>query len=244
MRRSPATILLAAVAMTALTARLGWWQLDRAAQKLERQSAIEERRSLSPLDGSALAQMPGLLDTQAYRRVLVRGRWDTPRTVYLDNRTMLSRAGLIVVTPLLLRDGTAVVVQRGWLPRDLADPGRIQPPATPDGDVEVLGLLAPPPARLYELGTVASGPIRQNLDIGAFSAETGLGLAPLSLLQIDDAMTGAAAQDGLLRHWQLPSADVHKHYGYAAQWFALSALTLGLYVWFQIIRPRRRGDAF
>jgi surfeit locus 1 family protein len=33
---------------------------------------------------------------------------------------------------------------------------------------------------------------------------------------------------------------VHKHYGYAFQWFALSALTCGLYAWFQLIRPRRR----
>ena len=35
------------------------------------------------------------------------------------------------------------------------------------------------------------------------------------------------------------AAGVHKHYGYAFQWFALSALILGLYVWFQLIRPRR-----
>lgn len=44
--------------------------------------------------------------------------------------------------------------------------------------------------------------------------------------------------DGLQRDWPQPAADVHKHYGYAFQWFALSALTLILYVWFQIIRPR------
>jgi surfeit locus 1 family protein len=44
--------------------------------------------------------------------------------------------------------------------------------------------------------------------------------------------------DGLLRQWPPPAADVHKHYGYAFQWFALSALVLVLYVWFQILRPR------
>ena len=38
-----------------------------------------------------------------------------------------------------------------------------------------------------------------------------------------------------------PAADVHKHYGYAFQWFALCALIVGLYVWFQLIRPRRRA---
>jgi len=233
-------VLLAALALTAVTARLGWWQLDRAAQKLERQTAIDERRALPPLDDDAL-RLPGLLATDAYRRVLVRGRWDVAHTVFLDNRSMQSRAGFYVVTPLLLRDGTAVIVQRGWLPRDVADPARVKPPPTPAGEVEVLGMIAPPPARFYELQAVDSGPIRQNLDVESFSAETRLRLAPLSILQLDG--DGSKATDGLLRHWQLPSADVHKHYGYAAQWFALSALTLGLYAWFQIIRPRRRGPA-
>jgi surfeit locus 1 family protein len=45
----------------------------------------------------------------------------------------------------------------------------------------------------------------------------------------------------------LPASDVHKHYGYAAQWFGLSALVITLYAWFQLIRPRRaarrRGPA-
>jgi surfeit locus 1 family protein len=47
-------------------------------------------------------------------------------------------------------------------------------------------------------------------------------------------------QDGLQRHWSLPAADVQKHYGYAFQWFALSALALILYAWFQIISPYRQ----
>ena len=48
------------------------------------------------------------------------------------------------------------------------------------------------------------------------------------------------ADDGLLRQWPLPAADVHKHYGYAFQWFAMATLIVGLYVWFQLIHPRRR----
>jgi surfeit locus 1 family protein len=52
---------------------------------------------------------------------------------------------------------------------------------------------------------------------------------------------GAQAADGLLRDWPAPDAGLQKHYGYAFQWFALSALILGLYVWFQLIRPRRQA---
>ncbi len=42
----------------------------------------------------------------------------------------------------------------------------------------------------------------------------------------------------LRRDWPKPAVDVDKHYGYATQWFALCALIVILYVWFQIIRPR------
>ena len=100
-------------------------------------------------------------------------------------------------------------------------------PATPAGTVHVSGRIAPPPARLYEFDGAASGAIRQNLDLAAFGREFRLNLRPVSLLQLD---TSTPTADGLRRKWLQPAADVHKHYGYAFQWFALCALTIGLYV--------------
>jgi surfeit locus 1 family protein len=131
-----------------------------------------------------------------------------------------------------------VIVQRGWAPRDFIDRSRLPDVPTPAGTVEVLGRIAPPPARLYEFAGAASGPIRQNLVLGDFASETGLVLLPLSVLQAD---APATAGDGLLRQWPRPAVDVHKHHGYAFQWFALAALMTGLYVWFQLVRPRLRA---
>jgi surfeit locus 1 family protein len=123
------------------------------------------------------------------------------------------------------------------LPRDAEDRSRVTSVPTPEGPVGVAGRIAPAPSRLYDLGTDAPGPIRQNLDLDAFARETRLALRPLSIVQED---RGDAPADGLLRKWPLPAANVHKHYGYAFQWFALCALVIGLYAWFQIIRPRTR----
>jgi surfeit locus 1 family protein len=67
----------------------------------------------------------------------------------------------------------------------------------------------------------------------AFAAEISLPLLPVSLLQ-----TGAT-DEGLLRDWAAPNLGVEKHYGYAFQWFALCALVVALYVWFQLIHPLR-----
>ena len=236
MKRSPAVILLAALCLSALTARLGFWQLDRAAQKVQRQASIDERRQRPPLRETELARTAPELDAQVHRPTVVEGRWDPAHTVYLDNRQMQGRPGFYVVTPLLLDDGTSVLVQRGWQPRDPVDRTRVTAPPTAPGRVTVQGRIAPAPARLYELGTDAASAIRQNLDIESFGAETRLRLRPLSILQLQ---ADGSAPDGLLRDWPQVSADVHKHYGYAFQWFALSALTIALYVWFQLIRPRR-----
>jgi len=233
------TVLLAAFVGVAATARLGLWQLDRAAQKQALQQALDERGARPPLAQAELAETEDAASAQHYRRVRLRGWWVSDRTVFLDNRQMNARPGFFVVTPLQLAHADrAVLVQRGWLPRDAADRTRLPTVPTPSGEVEVVGHIAPPPARLYEFADAATGAIRQNLDLTAFAHETGLRLAPLSVVQ-DAAPAGP--DDGLMRQWPRPAVDVHKHYGYAFQWFALCALMAGLYVWFQLVRPRLRG---
>jgi cytochrome oxidase assembly protein ShyY1 len=44
----------------------------------------------------------------------------------------------------------------------------------------------------------------------------------------------------MLRQWDQPDSGVHKHQGYAFQWFSLSALLVLLYAWFQWIAPYRK----
>ena len=234
-------VLLAALVGVALTASLGAWQLNRAGQKIAIQSALDSRASLPALLSADLAGDAEAAALQHYRPVRVRGEWVAAHTVFLENRQMNARVGFYVVTPLQLEGRPeAVLVQRGWVPRDLRDRSLLPAIVTPAGTVDVQGTIAPPPARLYEFDSAATGAIRQNLDLAGFARETGLRLAPLSVQQHDAAV---AANDGLLRQWPRPAVDVQKHYGYAFQWFAMSALMAGLYVWFQILRPRlKRND--
>ena len=240
-RTRAAVVLVAALAGAALTARLGMWQLSRAAEKEHAQASLDERGAAPPLAQAELATAAAAVAGQHHRRVTLQGRWVGGRTVFLHNRPMNGRPGFYVVTPLLLGDGgDAVLVQRGWVPRDAADRTRVPEVPSPEGLVVVEGRIAPPPSRLYELGAEGQGPIRQNLDLDGFARETGLRLRPLSVQQSERA---GAPPDGLLRQWPAPAVDVHKHYGYAFQWFALAALITGLYVWFQLVRPRLRRTA-
>lgn len=234
-------VLVAALLGVSLTARLGLWQLDRAAQKVAMKRALDERSKLPALEGATLAHDADAAAGQHYRAVHLQGQWLAAQTVYLENRTMNGRAGFLVITPLLLEQGAGVViVQRGWAARDAQERTRLPVVPTPGGVVNVHGSIAAPPSRLFEFSDVAaSGPIRQNLDLAQYARETGLLLRPLSVLQADRP---DIADGGLLRQWPRPALDVHKHYGYAAQWFVLAALMTGLYVWFQLIHPRRHPE--
>ena len=229
-------VLVAALLTAALTARLGIWQLDRADQKIRALEALRSRAALPPLPAAELARDAAAAAAQSNRLIELQGQWLAERTIYLENRPMDDRPGFYAFTPLLLDDGSAVLVQRGWLPRDPADRTHLIAPPPPVGRVHVDGRIALNPGRLFEFSAAASGAIRQNLDIQAYARETALPLRPVSVVQQDGA---AAPQDGLLRHWPEPASDVQKHYGYAFQWFALSALAIVLYVWFQLILPYR-----
>lgn len=231
-------VLLAALAGALGTARLGQWQLDRAAQKTALFQAQQRQASLPVLAQAQLARLPRELDAQLYRRVQIEGRWLDSSTVFLENRQMNGAPGFYVVTALLLDDGDAVTVQRGWLPRDPRDRTRLPTYTTAAGKVRVEGTIAPGITRLYEFEAGASGAIRQNLHLASYASQVGRHLRPLALVQTQGDLPAA---DGLRRQWSPAVLDVSKHHGYAFQWFALSALIAGLYVWFQLILPRRPG---
>ena len=223
----------AAVLVAGVTFSLGQWQLRRAAQKQNLQLAIEAQSNQSILKALDLAD-PDLLKDAVHRRATLKGVWRAEHTVFLDNRQMNGRTGLVAVTPLVL-DGTGqiILVQRGWVLRNFADRTKLPDIQTPAGAVTVRGRIAPPPSKLYEFKGADSGRIRQNIDVAAFSREISLSLMTVSMVQM------GPANEGLLRDWAAPNLGLDKHYGYAFQWFGLCALVVGLYIWFQIINPWR-----
>ncbi len=212
------------------TMGLGHWQLTRAWSKEGLAAAIEARSALAPLANSGFVTQ-GFLSANLHRRAKVTGTWVTAHTVFLDNRQMDAKPGFYVLTPLLLQDSpAAVLVQRGWVPRNFQDRNRLPAVATPSGLVQIDGRIEAPPSKLFDLGSDGQGPIRQNLDMTAFARETGLALLPVSLVQ---TAASDATNDGLLRNWPVPVSGAGKNYGYAFQWFALSALIAVLFGWFQ-----------
>lgn len=228
-RRKLQLITVATLLGVFITASLGRWQLSRAAQKQQLQAAMDAQVEKFVVDAEALRRATETTSL-LHQRAQLKGAWIPERTVFLDNRQMNARVGFFVLTPLRLEGGGVILVQRGWVPRNFTDRAALPLVETPPGVVQIEGRMAPPPSKLYEPGASSGGSIRQNVDLAQFAAETGLVLFPLTLRQ-----TGAASQ-GMERQWPAADLGVDKHYGYAFQWFGLSGLIAGLYLWFQVIR--------
>jgi surfeit locus 1 family protein len=209
-------------------------------------------------NGGAAPPFEQQLQAQLERRIQMSGRWLTQHSVVLDNRQMDGRPGFYLLTPLRLADGRVVMVQRGWWPRDMQDRSHVPAPPDAQGIVSFTGRISAAPARTFSLGSGDDhGLIRQNLGVVEYGRSVGLTVQPLLIIQLDAEADSGSDGDGdaaqveappppasgvpaLKRDWPKVAVDVDKHYGYATQWFALCALIVILYAWFQILRPRLR----
>jgi surfeit locus 1 family protein len=229
---------LAAVCV-ALTLRLGFWQLSRAEQKIQLQQAIDQQAQLPPLDLAQLHVDPSAW-AQTHRRVVLQGEWLNDKTVFLDNRAHRGRVGFWVMTPLRLKAGQVVWVQRGWVERDALDPRKMPllPPPTNNQTVEAR--IAPPLSQIFELGRSELSPaeklpqIRANLDLAQMQALVQDNVLALVV------QTGTDS-DSLRRDWFEVGVTADKNRAYAFQWFALGALMAFLYLWFQWIKALLYG---
>ena len=221
---------MAAVLFIALTLSLGRWQVNRGAEKAERQRLLESRMAEAPvrLTGSVPSA-----DTLMYRHVRVAGEWIADRQVFVDNQIHEGRAGYFVVAPLRIdHSSDAVLVNRGWIARGASYP---KPPevALPAGPVEVAGLATRPPARFLELSSdVVDGSVWQNLSIERYRERTGLAVLPVVVLQ------EGGIQPGLAGVHEKPDAGIAKHQEYALTWFSLAATAFALWIALNLKRLR------
>lgn len=215
-----------AATVAALTgfAGLGFWQLDRAAEKRALLAEYANgQRTMVALAAASAAILP------RYQRVTADGRFDATRQVLLDNMPSGTGApGYQVLTPFLLDGGGIVLVNRGWIPLGR---NRNELPALDVGEESrriegMMDRLPVPGMRLAAVEAAASWPRVLNFpEYGELAEIYGAQLIePVLLLDPKDA-------DGFARDW---SARVGigplRHVGYAIQWFALGVALIVIFV--------------
>jgi surfeit locus 1 family protein len=223
---------VATVAGIAMFVMAGQWQQGR----------MEQKEALRAQFDAVSAMVPATLPADTadwaawrYRPVAVDGMFDGSRQILVDNKVEEGRAGYHVVTPLLLADGRAVLVDRGWV---AAGESRAQlPSATPPGGrLTVHGRVNVPASNYVELTHDApSGVVWQNLDAARFVSATGLKVLPIVLEQT----APIGAEDRLVRNWPAPDFGIDRHRIYMVQWYLFAATAAGLWLFFTLRGARR-----
>jgi surfeit locus 1 family protein len=231
--RRPAWIpFVAMVAVVAVCITAGNWQRGRMHEKDALRAALDAADRAPPV---ALPSGVGEWDSWRYRRVRAEGRYDAAQQFLVDNRVHDGRVGYDVVTPLALRNGAWLLVDRGFVAagRDRSVLPTMPPP---EGDVVVEGRVEIP-ARGYLLGNPQpSGVLWPHLDPARFAERTGRSVLPVFL-----QATGGDAGPGLARDWPAPDLGSEKHLGYMVQWYLFAALAAGLWLFFTVRRLHRHA---
>jgi cytochrome oxidase assembly protein ShyY1 len=206
------TLLVAA--LLPVLVMLGFWQLDRAADKRRCHDRYVERLSLPP------QEFPADLAGADFLRVRLDGGYRAEEQYLVDNRVRDGRPGYWVVTRFLADDGRVYLVNRGWvaaparrdeLPRVPAPAGRLRLMGVVWPDTGLPPLLAPDP-------WPASWPKRvQRLDVARMAGEGEAVVA--AEVRLEPGQPGVLAAAPLAVDFA-----PQRHQGYAVQWFGLAVV--------------------
>lgn len=220
---------LAAIVAIAVMVKLGFWQYNKAQQKLALQAAYDARLHEPPI---ALPAKVTDIEPWRYRHVTASGHYDPRYQILLDNQVENESAGYHVITPFMPDGGgAAVLVDRGWIP--MGDRAHLPMPSVLTETIQITGAAWVPPSKFFELATPPQSQdwtaLWQNLDIKRYAASVPFSVLPF-VVRLDSNIEG-----GFVRNWPQPAERVETNIGYAWQWwgFAFTLACIWVYVNFR-----------
>lgn len=223
--------------------KFGFWQYGKAQHKMDVQSAYAA--SL----GDSAASFPIALNTLnetntgfwQYKKVALKGEYDTQYQVLLDNKVEQTRAGYHVITPLKVEGSNRfVMVNRGWIPANHSH-ANVPKVKTPSGSVSLVGQVWVPSTKFYTLedtdALAAEGfkSVWQHMDFARYKTLVPFDVSPLMVKLDPNSDAG-----GFVRNWQVPVKRIATHIGYAYQWFGFAVATLLIFIYMSMVPSNSR----
>jgi cytochrome oxidase assembly protein ShyY1 len=233
------------VAASVVMVFLGNWQLHRYHERSEINDRIDAAESAAAVPLATVLARPTAAGTAgpapgkdlSWTKVTVTGRYDPAHEIQARGRTVEGAVGFEIVTPLVLDDGTAVLVDRGWVPP--AEGGAIAAPVAPPaptGTVTVEGQIhlsesrpAPLERRDGRIDTrrIAVPRLAEEMPYPVYGAYVLL-----------TSQTPAA--DPGFTPIPVGQEDAWQNGGYAAQWWLFAVMALLVFGW--QARKEAHGD--
>lgn len=231
---------LSIVVLALLCVRLGEWQFHRLHDREQRNAWTRSHLAADPVPVTdVLAVGRGVRPEQEWTRVTATGQYDADATVVVRYQTRAGESGVDLVTPLVTSDGTAVLVDRGWVGTDNTGASPADLPAPPAGTVTVEGYVRSD-------ATGRSTAVEDASTRAISSATIGPTLDhPVYAGFVDAASERPAPADSLVPA-ELPDLGDGPHLFYGIQWWFFGALAIagfGYLAWDERRRSRSAEQA-
>jgi cytochrome oxidase assembly protein ShyY1 len=200
---------------------LGEWQFHRLEDRKESNAVVSANEDKAPAPvADILAPGRAVPDDEEWRVVTATGTYDVEDTVIVRYRTREGTPGVDVVVPLVTDDGTALLVDRGWLQTErsgTADPGAV--PAPPEGVVTVTGWVRAD-------GAGDSTEVAHQSTRAISSAAIGEALEREVYGGFVDLRSEDPEPEQALEQVELPELDNGPHFFYGLQWWFFGVLAI------------------
>jgi cytochrome oxidase assembly protein ShyY1 len=225
-----------AVAAAVVMVFLGNWQLHRYHERTAINDRIDAADSVRAIPMTSILTRPSATSRAgaapgrklAWTKITVSGRYDPAHEIQARARTVNGDVGFEIVTPLILDDGTAVLIDRGWIP---APPGGAVaaptvPPA-PGGQVTVVGQV--------HLSESRPTPVEHRdgrLDTRRISVPLLARSLPYPVYGAYVLLTGQTpAADTAFTQIPIDHEDSWQNAGYTIQWWLFAGMALFAFGW-------------
>jgi cytochrome oxidase assembly protein ShyY1 len=235
-----------ALAAAVVMVFLGNWQLHRYHERSAINDRIDAADSVAALPLTSVLRAPTAPGTAgpapgkdlAWTKVTVTGTYDPAHEIQARGRTVDGDVGFEIVTPLILADGTAVLIDRGWIPPGPG--GAVAAPTVPPapaGPVTVVGQV-----HLSESRPTPVAHRDGRLDTRRIAVPR---LAPELPFPVYGAYVLLTVQtpaaDPAFAQIPIEHEDSWQNAGYTVQWWLFAVMALFAFGW--QARKEAQGDA-
>jgi surfeit locus 1 family protein len=217
---------------------LGVWQVKRLFWKEALIAQVNARVHAPAVPAPGPSAWRGISAADAYRHVMVRGRFLNADEAQVYALTELG-GGYWVMTPLRADDGTIVFVNRGYVPMDLKAPASRAAGQT-DAEVTVTGLLRVTEDKgwLFSQPNDPAHDLWYRRDIAALAKSRHLGVVAPYFIDADATPNPGGWPRGGMTVISFPNS----HLVYAITWFSLAAMLIGFLIWNARSKPAVRKE--
>ena len=221
--RLPIAATLVTFVAVVIMFALGFWQLQRGAEKTQRLSNMQQAAESNAL---GLLQANNMGEQALDMTVSLQGTVDTQHYFLVDNKIQQGQVGYEVLSVVNTEQGN-VLVNFGWLaaPRLRSELPAVQ---LPTGPQNLRGMLAIPKRNSLISETAAFDSqwpkVLQQADHVIMTQHYRQPILPFVIL-LDEEQ-----DSGYIRNWQAVVMPPEKHLAYAIQWFLLGAAALIIFI--------------